>query len=85
MSDIQVRNDDGEVEEYNKEDMTEEQRSLFDDVLALQKRCIEIEPMAREFADKKQLVDLKSQSLLESLRGIGNAKKESDNETKTSD
>ena len=85
MSDIQVRNDDGEVEEYNKEDMTEEQRSLFDDVLALQKRCIEIEPMAREFSDKKQLVDLKSQSLLESLRGIGNAKKESDNETKTSD
>ena len=54
MSDIQVRNDDGEVEEYNKEDMTEEQRSLFDDVLALQKRCIEIEPMAREFSDKKQ-------------------------------
>ncbi len=85
MSDIQVRNDDGEIEEYNKEDMTHEQRSLFDDVLALQKRCIEIEPMAREFADKKQLVDLKSQSLLESLRGIGNAKKESDSETKTSD
>ena len=85
MSDIQVRNDNGEVEEYNKEDMTDEQRSLFNDVLALQQRCVEIEPMAREFADKKQLVDLKSQSLLESLRGIGNAKKESDNETKTSD
>ena len=85
MSDIQVRNDNGEVEEYNKEDMTDEQRSLFDDLLALQKRCVEIEPMAREFADKKQLVDLKSQSLLESLRGIGNAKKESDSETKTID
>ena len=85
MSDIQVRNDNGEVEEYNKEDMTDEQRSLFDDLLALQKRCVEIEPMAREFADKKQLVDLKSQSLLESLRGIGNAEKESDSETKTSD
>ena len=85
MSDIQVRNDNGEVEEYNKEDMTDEQRSLFDDLLALQKRCVEIEPMAREFADKKQLVDFKSQSLLESLRGIGNAKKESDSETTTSD
>jgi len=85
MSDIQVRNDNGEVEEYNKEDMTDEQRSLFDDVLALQRRCIEIEPMAREFADKKQLVDLKSKSLLESLRGIGNAEKESDSETKTID
>ena len=84
MSDIQVRNDDCEVEEYNKEDMTDEQRSLFDDVLALQQRCVEIEPMAREFADKKQLVDLKSKSLLESLRGIGNAK-ESDSETKTID
>ena len=85
MSDIQVRNDDGEVEEYNKEDMTDEQRSLFNDLLALQQRCVEIEPMAREFADKKQLVDLKSKSLLESLRGIGNAKKESDSETKTID
>jgi len=85
MSDIQVRNDNGEVEEYNKEDMTDEQRSLFNDVLVLQQRCIEIEPMAREFADKKQLVDLKSKSLLESLRGIGNAKKESDSETKIID
>ena len=56
MSDIQVRNDNGEVEEYNKEDMTDEQRSLFDDVLALQKRCVEIEPMAREFADKKHIL-----------------------------
>tara|TARA_R100000742_G_C4279538_1_gene104399 strand:+ start:8175 stop:8429 length:255 start_codon:yes stop_codon:yes gene_type:complete len=84
MSDIQVRNDNGEVEEYNKEDMTDEQRSLFNDVLALQQRCVEIEPMAREFADKKQLVDLKSQSLLESLRGIVNAE-ESDSETKTID
>ena len=85
MSDIQVRNDNGEVEEYNKEDMTDEQRSLFNDVLALQQRCIEIEPMAREFTDKKQLVDLKSKSLLESLRGIGNAEQENDSETKTID
>ena len=85
MSDIQVKNDDGTVEEFNKEDMTDEQRSLFNDVLALQKRCIEIESMAREFTDKKQLVDLKSKILLESLRGIGNAEKESDSETKTID
>ena len=85
MSDIQVRNDNGEVEEFNKEDMTDEQRSLFNDILALQQRCVEIEPMAREFSDKKQLVDLKSKSLLESLRGIGNAEKESDSETKNID
>jgi hypothetical protein len=85
MSDIQVRNDNGDVEEYNKEDMTDEQRSLFNDVLALQQRCVEIEPMAREFADKKQLVDFKSQSLLESLRGIGNAEQENNSETKTID
>tara|TARA_B100000927_G_scaffold107638_1_gene86997 strand:+ start:62 stop:319 length:258 start_codon:yes stop_codon:yes gene_type:complete len=82
MSDIKVRNDNGEIEEYNKEDMTDEQRSLLNDLLALQQRCIEIEPMAREFADKKQLVDLKSKSLLESLRGIGNAKKKNDRKTK---
>tara|TARA_R100000655_G_C2976050_1_gene191142 strand:+ start:1146 stop:1403 length:258 start_codon:yes stop_codon:yes gene_type:complete len=85
MSDIQVRNDNGDVEEYNKEDMTDEQRSLLNDLLALKQRCIEIEPMAREFADKKQLVDFKSKSLLESLRGIGNAKKESNSETKIND
>ena len=85
MSDIQVRNDNGEVEEYNKVDMTDDQRSIFDELLALQQRCIEIEPMAREISDKKQLVDLKSKSLLESLRGIGNAKKESDSETKIID
>jgi hypothetical protein len=83
MSDIQVRNDNGEVEEYNKEDMTDEQRSLLNDLLSLQQRCIEIEPLAREFADKKQLVDFKSKSLLESLRGVENAKKKNDSETKS--
>jgi len=41
MSDIQVRNDNGDVEEYNKEDMTDEQRSLFDDLLALQTKTID--------------------------------------------
>ena len=50
MSDIQVRNDNGEVEEYNKEDMTDEQRSLLNDLLSLQQRCIEIEPLARELS-----------------------------------
>lgn len=83
MSDIQVRNDNGEVEEYNKEDMTDQQRSLLNDLLSLQQRCIEIEPLAREFADKKQLVDFKSKSLLESLRGVENAKKKNDSETKS--
>ena len=83
MSDIQVRNDNGEVEEYNKEDMTDEQRSLLNDLLSLQQRCIEIEPLAREFADKKQLVDLKSKSLLESIRGVENANKKNDSETKS--
>ena len=37
MADIQIRKDNGEVEEFNKEDMTDEQRKLFEDVLALQK------------------------------------------------
>ena len=83
MSDIQVRNDNGEVEEYNKEDMTDEQRGLLNDLLSLQQRCIEIEPLAREFADKKQLVDFKSKSLLESIRGVENANKKNDSETKS--
>ena len=85
MADIQIRKDNGEVEEFNKEDMTDEQRKLFEDVLTLQKRCLEIEALAREFADKKQLVDYKGKSLLDSLRGIENAEQESDSKTKTID
>ena len=80
MSDLQIRKDNGEVEEFNKEDMTDEQRKLFEDVLALQKRCLEIEALAREFADKKQLVDLKSQLLQDSLKGTENAEKETNNQ-----
>ena len=34
-----------------------------------------LEPMAREFSDKKQLVDLKSKLLQESLEGADNATK----------
>ena len=83
MSDIQVKNDNGEIEEYNKEDMTDDQRSLLNELVSLQQRCLEIEPLAREFADKKQLVDFKSKSLLESLRGVENAKKKNDSETKS--
>ena len=80
MADIQIRKDNGEVEEFNKEDMTDEQRKLFEDVLALQKRCLEIEALAREFADKKQLVDLNSQLLQDSLKGTENAEKETKNQ-----
>ena len=80
MADIQIRKDNGEVEEFNKEDMTDEQRKLFEDVLTLQKRCLEIEALAREFADKKQLVDLKSQLLQDSLKGTKNAEKETNNQ-----
>ena len=65
--------------------MIDEQISVFNDSVAVQQGWEEIEPMAREFADKKQLVDLKSKSLLESLRGIGNDQKESDSKTKTID
>ncbi len=65
--------------------MIDEQISVFNDSVAVQQGWEEIEPMAREFADKKQLVDLKSKSLLERLRGIGNDQKESDSKTKTID
>ena len=75
MANLKIQKDNGEIEEFNKEDMTDKQRSLFDDILFLQSRCIELEPMAREFSDKKQLVDLKSKLLQESLEGADNATK----------
>ena len=75
MTNLKIQKDNGEIEEFNKEDMTDQQRSLFDDILSLQSRCIELEPMAREFSDKKQLVDLKSKLLQESLQGADNATK----------
>ena len=52
MADIQIKKDNGEVIEYNKEEMTEDQKRLFEDLKSLQQRCIEIEPLAREFSDK---------------------------------
>ena len=67
MANLKIQKDNGEIEEFSKEDMTDQQRGLFDDILSLQKRCLELEPMAREFADKKQLVDFKSKLLQESI------------------
>ena len=50
MANLKIQKDNGEIEEFSKEDMTDQQRGLFDDILSLQKRCLELEPMAREFA-----------------------------------
>ena len=81
MTDIQIRKDNGEVIEYSKEEMTEDQKRLFEDLKSLQQRCIEIEPLAREFSDKKQLVDLKSKLLLDSLQGEENAQEKASTKT----
>lgn len=79
MANLKIQKDNGEIEEFSKEDMTDQQRGLFDDILSLQKRCLELEPMAREFADKKQLVDFKSKLLQESLEGADNATQKNTN------
>ena len=42
MTNLKIQKDNGEIEEFNKEDMTDQQRSLFDDILSLQSRCIEL-------------------------------------------
>ena len=79
MANLKIRKDNGEIEEFSKEDMTDQQRGLFDDILSLQKRCLKLEPMAREFADKKQLVDFKLKLFQESLEGADNATQKNTN------
>tara|TARA_R110002020_G_scaffold249275_1_gene463196 strand:+ start:322 stop:597 length:276 start_codon:yes stop_codon:yes gene_type:complete len=60
---VTLQKDSGEKIEYRKADMSEEQQTLMEEIVVYQQRLIALEPLAREFADKKELVNLKTEAL----------------------
>ena len=60
---VTLQKDSGEKIEYRKADMSEEQQLLMEEIVIYQQRLIALEPLAREFTDKKELVNLKTEAL----------------------
>jgi hypothetical protein len=60
---VTVQKDSGEKIEYRKADMSEEQQALMEEIVSYQQRLLILEPLAREFTDKKELVNLKTEAL----------------------
>jgi len=60
---VTLQKDSGEKIEYRKADMSEEQQALMEEIVVYQQRLIALEPLAREFTDKKELVNLKTEAL----------------------
>ena len=60
---VTLQKDSGEKIEYRKADMSEEQQALMEEIVSYQKRLLVLEPLAREFTDKKELVNLKTEAL----------------------
>jgi len=81
---VTMQKDNGDSVEYRKDDMTEEQQQLMEQIVSYQQRLIQLEPLAREFADKKELVNVKSElfrTLLEESSGEDNASNKKENDT----
>ena len=60
---VTLQKDSGEKIEYRKADMSEEQQALMEEFFSYQQRLLILEPLAREFTDKKELVNLKTEAL----------------------
>ena len=60
---VTLQKDSGEKIEYRKADMSEEQQALMEEIVSYQQRFLILEPLAREFTDKKELVNLKTEAL----------------------
>ena len=60
---VTLQKDSGEKIEYRKADMSEEQQALMEEIVSYQQRLLILEPLAREFTDKKELVNLKTEAL----------------------
>ena len=60
---VTLQKDSGEKIEYRKADMSEEQQALMEEIFSYQQRLLILEPLAREFTDKKELVNLKTEAL----------------------
>ena len=60
---VTLQKDSGEKIEYRKVYMSEEQQALMEEIVSYQQRLLILEPLAREFTDKKELVNLKTEAL----------------------
>ena len=60
---VTLQKDSGEKIEYRKADMSEEQQALMEEIVSYQQRLLILEPLAREFTDKKELINLKTEAL----------------------
>ena len=65
---LEVSNDDGTKEVFYKDEMSEDQRQMLEELAELNGRVNQLKPLATEFRDKMELSNLKSKALLESLR-----------------
>ena len=74
---VTLQKDSGEKIEYRKADMSEEQQTLMEEIVVYQQRLIALEPLAREFTDKKELVNLKTEALRTMLEN--NSEENADN------
>ena len=65
---LEVTNDDGTKEVFYKDEMSEEQRQMLEELAELNARVNQLQPLATEFRDKMELANLKSKELLELLK-----------------
>jgi len=65
---LEVTNDDGTKEVFYKDEMSEEQTRILEELAELNARVNQLQPLATEFRDKMELSNLKSKALLDSLR-----------------
>ena len=65
---LEVSKDDGTKEVFYKDEMSEEQRQMLEELAELNARVNQLQPLATEFRDKMELSNLKSKALLDSLR-----------------
>ena len=65
---LEVTKDDGTKEVFYKDEMSEEQTRILEELSELNARVNQLQPLATEFRDKMELSNLKSKALLDSLR-----------------
>ena len=65
---LEVTKDDGTKEVFYKDEMSEEQTRILEELAELNARVNQLQPLATEFRDKMELSNLKSKALLDSLR-----------------
>tara|TARA_A100001011_G_C13684168_1_gene584941 strand:- start:221 stop:469 length:249 start_codon:yes stop_codon:yes gene_type:complete len=65
---LEVTNDNGTKEVFYKDEMSEEQTKILEELAELNARVNQLQPLATEFRDKMELVNIKSKVLVESLK-----------------